>query len=177
MSLNNEVVSTLGITALAEPATAPEVARIGEALLEIEDLNVQFVTSHGTVRAVEGLSYTVHPGEMVAIVGESGSGKSVSALAVMQLLPPGTARTRGSIRFGGRELLGLTDEEMRRIRGREIAMIFQEPMTSLNPVLRIGLQITEPLTIHLNMDEKASRARAWKRIDLAQPSPAPSTSP
>ena len=148
-SLNNEVVSTLGITALAEPATAPAVARIGEALLEIEDLNVQFVTSHGTVRAVEGLSYTVHPGEMVAIVGESGSGKSVSALAVMQLLPSGTARTRGSIRFGGRELLGLTDEEMRRIRGREIAMIFQEPMTSLNPVLRIGLQITEPLTIHL----------------------------
>ena len=86
---------------------------------------------------------------MVAIVGESGSGKSVSALAVMQLLPPGTARTRGSIRFGGRELLELTDEEMRRIRGREIAMIFQEPMTSLNPVLRIGLQIMEPLTIHL----------------------------
>ena len=99
--MNNEVVSTLGITALAEPATAPAVARIGEALLEIEDLNVQFVTSHGTLRAVEGLSYTVHPGEMVAIVGESGSGKSVSALAVMQLLPSGTARTRGSIRFGG----------------------------------------------------------------------------
>jgi peptide/nickel transport system ATP-binding protein len=164
--LNNEVVSTLGITALAEPATAPAVARIGEALLEIEDLNVQFVTSHGTVRAVEGLSYTVHPGEMVAIVGESGSGKSVSALAVMQLLPSGTARTRGSIRFGGRELLGLTDEEMRRIRGREIAMIFQEPMTSLNPVLRIGLQITEPLTIHLNMDEKAARARAIELLTL-----------
>jgi peptide/nickel transport system ATP-binding protein len=166
MSLNNEVVSTLGITALAEPATAPTVARIGEPLLEIEDLNVQFVTSHGTVQAVEGLSYTVHPGEMVAIVGESGSGKSVSALAVMQLLPSGTARTRGSIRFGGRELLGLTDEEMRRIRGREIAMIFQEPMTSLNPVLRIGLQITEPLTIHLNMDEKASRARAIELLTL-----------
>ena len=164
--MNNEVVSTLGITALAEPATAPAVARIGEALLEIEDLNVQFVTSHGTVRAVEGLSYTVHPGEMVAIVGESGSGKSVSALAVMQLLPSGTARTRGSIRFGGRELLGLTDEEMRRIRGREIAMIFQEPMTSLNPVLRIGLQITEPLTIHLKMDEKAARARAIELLTL-----------
>ena len=164
--MNNEVVSTLGITALAEPATAPEVARIGEALLEIEDLNVQFVTSHGTVRAVEGLSYTVHPGEMVAIVGESGSGKSVSALAVMQLLPSGTARTRGSIRFGGRELLGLTDEEMRRIRGREIAMIFQEPMTSLNPVLRIGLQITEPLTIHLGMDDAASRARAIELLTL-----------
>jgi peptide/nickel transport system ATP-binding protein len=164
--LNNEVVSTLDMTALAEPATVREVARSGEALLEIDDLNVQFVTSHGTVRAVEGLSYTVHPGEMVAIVGESGSGKSVSALAVMQLLPSGTARTRGSIRFGGRQLLGLTDEEMRRIRGREIAMIFQEPMTSLNPVLKIGLQITEPLTIHLNMDDKAARARAIELLTL-----------
>ena len=84
----------------------------------------------------------------------------------MQLLPSGTARTRGSIRFGGRELLGLTDEEMRRIRGREIAMIFQEPMTSLNPVLRIGLQITEPLTIHLKMDETAARARAIELLTL-----------
>src|SRR5262245_12933557 len=164
--LNNEVVSTLESVALTEPATAPALARGGEALLEIEDLHVRFDTSHGTVRAVEALSYTVHPGEMVAIVGESGSGKSVSALAVMQLLPSGTARTRGSIRFAGRQLLRLTDEEMRRIRGREIAMIFQEPMTSLNPVLKIGLQITEPLTIHLNMDEKASRARAIELLTL-----------
>ena len=109
--------------------------RTTQPLIEIEDLNVQFVTSHGTVRAVEDLSYSVHPGEMVAIVGESGSGKSVSALAIMRLLPPGTARTQGSVRFDGRELLHLSEEEMRRIRGREIAMIFQEPMTSLNPVL------------------------------------------
>jgi peptide/nickel transport system ATP-binding protein len=164
--LNNEVVRTLGATALAEPATGPAAARAGEPLLEIEDLNVQFVTSHGTVRAVENLSYSVRPGEMVAIVGESGSGKSVSALAVMQLLPAGTARIRGSVRFGGRELLGLSDEEMRRIRGREIAMIFQEPMTSLNPVLKIGLQITEPLTIHLGMDDAASRARAIELLTL-----------
>ena len=127
---------------------------------------MQFVTSHGTVRAVEGLSYEVHPGEMVAIVGESGSGKSVSALAVMQLLPAGTARTKGSVRFGGRELLGLTDEEMREIRGRDIAMIFQEPMTSLNPVLKIGLQITEPLTIHLGMDDAKARARAIELLTL-----------
>jgi len=98
---------------------------------------------------------------MVAIVGESGSGKSVSALAVMQLLPPGTSRIpKGSVRFDGRELLQLSDEEMRRIRGREIAMIFQEPMTSLNPVLRIGLQIMEPLTIHLGMDDGQARTRA-----------------
>ena len=93
--LNNEVVSTLGNRALVEPASGPAPSRAGEPLLEIQDLNVQFVTSHGTVRAVEGLSYEVHPGEMVAIVGESGSGKSVSALAVMQLLPAGTARIQG----------------------------------------------------------------------------------
>jgi peptide/nickel transport system ATP-binding protein len=137
-------------------------------VLEIDDLHVHFVTSHGTVRAVEGLSYCVHPGEMVAIVGESGSGKSVSALAVMRLLPPGTARIpSGRIRFdGGKELLKLSEEEMRRIRGREMAMIFQEPMTSLNPVLRIGLQIMEPLTIHLNMDEKAAHERAIELLTL-----------
>jgi peptide/nickel transport system ATP-binding protein len=136
------------------------------ALIEIDDLSVQFVTSHGTVRAVEGLSYSVRPGEMVAIVGESGSGKSVSALAVMRLLPARTARISGSVRFGGRDLLSLSEEEMRRIRGREIAMIFQEPMTSLNPVLRIGLQIMEPLTIHLGMDDATARARAVELLTL-----------
>jgi peptide/nickel transport system ATP-binding protein len=142
-------------------------AQDARPLIEIQDLNVQFVTSHGTVRAVEDLSYQVYPGEMVAIVGESGSGKSVSALAIMQLLPAGTARIpKGSVRFDGRELLQLSDEEMRRIRGREIAMIFQEPMTSLNPVLRIGLQIMEPLTIHLGMDDAAARARAIELLTL-----------
>ena len=103
---------------------------------------------------------------MVAIVGESGSGKSVSALAVMRLLPAGTARISGSVRFGGKDLLSLAEEDMRRIRGREIAMIFQEPMTSLNPVLKIGLQITEPLTIHLGMDDAAARARAVELLTL-----------
>ena len=165
--MNNEVVSTLGNRAFAHPATAVAAAQDARPLIEIQDLNVQFVTSHGTVRAVEDLSYSVYPGEMVAIVGESGSGKSVSALAIMQLLPPGTARIpKGSVRFDGRELLQLSDEEMRRIRGREIAMIFQEPMTSLNPVLRIGLQIMEPLTIHLGMDDAAARARAIELLTL-----------
>jgi peptide/nickel transport system ATP-binding protein len=138
-----------------------------QALLEIRDLHVHFVTSHGTVRAVEGLSYEVQPGEMVAIVGESGSGKSVSALAVMRLLPAATARiVAGSVRFDGRELLALSEEGMRRVRGREIAMIFQEPMTSLNPVLKIGLQIVEPLKIHLEMDDAAARARAVELLTL-----------
>jgi len=162
--LNNEVVSRLGDRALSHASVAG--AQSARPLIEINDLYVQFVTSHGTVRAVEGLSYSVYPGEMVAIVGESGSGKSVSALAVMQLLPAATARTRGSINFDGRELLELSDEEMRRIRGREIAMIFQEPMTSLNPVLKIGLQIMEPLLIHLAMDEAAARARAVELLTL-----------
>ena len=165
--MNNEVVSTLGNRALAHPAASVVAAASSRPLIEIQDLNVQFVTSHGTVRAVENLSYSVHPGEMVAIVGESGSGKSVSALAVMRLLPEGTARIpKGSVRFLGRELLELSDEEMRRIRGREIAMIFQEPMTSLNPVLKIGLQIMEPLIIHLSMDEAAARARAIELLTL-----------
>jgi peptide/nickel transport system ATP-binding protein len=165
--VNNEVVSSLGDRALAQPATAATAARLLPPVLEIDDLHVQFVTSHGTVQAVEAVGYSVHPGEMVAIVGESGSGKSVSALAIMRLLPPGTARiTSGTILFDGKDLLKLSEEEMRRIRGRHIAMIFQEPMTSLNPVLRIGLQIMEPLLIHLQMDEKTARERAIELLTL-----------
>jgi peptide/nickel transport system ATP-binding protein len=165
--VSSEVVSSLGRRTIPQAATAPVAAGSMPPLLEITDLSVQFVTSHGTVRAVEDVSYAVRPGEMVAIVGESGSGKSVSALAIMRLLPQGTARiTKGSVRFDGRELLTLSDEQMRRIRGREIAMIFQEPMTSLNPVLKIGLQIMEPLTIHLQMDASAAHARAIELLTL-----------
>jgi peptide/nickel transport system ATP-binding protein len=150
-----------------EVLSSHTAAKSGKPVLEIENLSVQFRSSHGLVRAVENVGYTVHPGEMVAIVGESGSGKSVSALAVMQLLPQNTARIiDGSIRFEGRELLELDDDEMRRIRGREISMIFQEPMTSLNPVLTIGLQIMEPLFMHLEMSESAARARAIELLTL-----------
>jgi peptide/nickel transport system ATP-binding protein len=130
-------------------------------LLEVEDLHVQFLTSRGLVRAVEGLSFHVSRGEVLAIVGESGSGKSVSALSVMRLLPRHTGRIpKGRIVFDGRSLLDLDDEAMRQVRGRDISMIFQEPMTSLNPILTIGLQIMEPLQIHLGMDEAQARARA-----------------
>src|SRR5919202_1516390 len=104
--------------------------------------------SRGIVRAVEGVSYKVRPGEVVAVVGESGCGKSVTALSVMRLLAKPAGRiTGGRILFEGRDLLALSDEEMREIRGRDISMIFQEPMTSLNPVLSIGEQIKEPLLI------------------------------
>jgi peptide/nickel transport system ATP-binding protein len=136
-------------------------------LLEVEGLYVHFETSRGIVHAVEGLSFTVNRGEVVAIVGESGSGKSVSALSIMRLLPRHTGRIpKGRVVFDGRNLLELNDEEMREIRGRDISMIFQEPMTSLNPLLTIGLQIMEPLLIHLNMSQEQATARAIELLKL-----------
>ena len=127
---------------------------------------MHFETSRGKVRAVEGLSFNVRKGEIVAIVGESGSGKSVSALSIMRLLPKHTGRVKGRITFDGRSLLDLPDDEMRKIRGHHISMIFQEPMTSLNPILTIGLQITEPLQIHLGMTDEQARARAIELLSL-----------
>ncbi len=139
----------------------------GAALLEVQDLHVRFQTSRGTVHAVDGISYSVKRGEVVAIVGESGCGKSVSSLAIMRLLPKATARIpHGRILFEGRDLLAIGDEEMREVRGRDIAMIFQEPMTSLNPVLPIGQQIMEPLFIHLRMSEADARTRALELLRL-----------
>jgi peptide/nickel transport system ATP-binding protein len=144
----------------------PEL-RAADTVLQIEDLHVHFKTQAGVVRAVEGVTYSVKAGEIVAIVGESGSGKSVSALAVMRLLPPNTARIiQGRILFQGRNLLDLDDEAMRQIRGRDVSMIFQEPMTSLNPVLSIGLQLMEPLFIHLNMSRAEARERAIELLTL-----------
>ncbi len=144
-----------------------KTAASANALLQVDDLHVHFATSRGTVRAVEGLSFHVNPGEVVAIVGESGSGKSVSALSIMRLLPRLTAKIpHGRVMFNGRNLLDLPDEKMREIRGRDISMIFQEPMTSLNPILTIGLQIMEPLTIHMGMNEQQARARACELLTL-----------
>ncbi|HWM82336.1 MAG TPA: ABC transporter ATP-binding protein [Pseudolabrys sp.] len=139
----------------------------GASLLQVEDLHTEFHTSRGIVRAVEGVSFEVKRGEIVAIVGESGSGKSVTALSIMRLLPRQSSRiTRGRVVFDGRSLLDLDDEQMREIRGRDISMIFQEPMTSLNPILKIGLQIMEPLQIHLGMSEAQARARAIELLGL-----------
>ena len=136
-------------------------------LLEVEDLHVHFVTTRGVVRAVEGISYKVRPGEVVALVGESGCGKSVSSLAIMRLLARPAGRiVGGRILFQDRNLLDLTEDQMREIRGRDIAMIFQEPMSSLNPVLTIGFQIMEPLLIHLGMNQGAARARAVELLKM-----------
>jgi len=146
---------------------APGAGAGSPPLLSIEDLHVHFVTTRGVVRAVEGLAYEVRPGEMVALVGESGCGKSVSALAIMRLLARPAGRiVRGRVVFEGRNLPDLAEEDMREIRGRDIGMIFQEPMTSLNPVLPIGAQITESLFIHLRMDAKAARERALELLRL-----------
>ncbi|MGE0767174.1 MAG: dipeptide ABC transporter ATP-binding protein [Hyphomicrobiaceae bacterium] len=159
--------SPAGGLAMAGRTEAQATVAPSAPVLEIDNLHVHFVTSHGTVRAVEGVTYSVYPGEMVAIVGESGSGKSVSALAVMRLLPPHSSRIpQGTIRFEGRSLLDLDNESMRQVRGRSISMIFQEPMTSLNPVLSIGLQIKEPLLIHMGMTEAEADERAIELLTL-----------
>ena len=137
------------------------------ALLEIEDLRTQFFTSGGTVKAVDGISYNVEEGETVAIVGESGCGKSVSALSILRLIPnPPGEIVGGSIRFAGRDLRALSDAEIRKVRGRDIAMVFQEPMTSLNPVLTIGRQLTETVMHHLGVDQEAADARAVELLEF-----------
>jgi peptide/nickel transport system ATP-binding protein len=154
------------IAPTADVSGAPQDDR-ARPLLQVEDLHVHFVTSRGTVRAVEGVNYAVRQGEIVALVGESGCGKSVSALATMRLLAKPAGRVaQGRILFEGTDLLTLTEEEMRERRGRDISMIFQEPMTSLNPVLPIGLQIMEPLFIHLKMNDEQARARAIELLRL-----------
>ncbi|MBW8055139.1 MAG: ABC transporter ATP-binding protein [Acidiferrobacterales bacterium] len=136
-------------------------------LLEIEHLHTQFFTSAGVVEAVNDVSYDVAEGETLGLVGESGCGKSVSALSVLRLIswPPGRI-VGGSIRFLGKDLLKLSDAEIRRVRGRQIAMVFQEPMTSLNPVLTIGLQITETLEHHLGMSDAQADARAVELLGM-----------
>ena len=138
---------------------------MSEPLLAVEGLEVRFWTNRGTVHAVNGISFAIEPGETLGIVGESGCGKSVTSLAILGLLPRAGRATAGSARLEGRELLALSDRELRDIRGREIAMIFQDPMTSLNPVLTIGRQIREALEAHFGLDRKAADARAAELLD------------
>jgi peptide/nickel transport system ATP-binding protein len=149
-------------------ATVPKApAAKLEPLLDVADLRTWFFTRDGVVRAVDGVSFSLAPGETLAIVGESGCGKSVTALSLLRLIPSPPGRiVSGTIRFAGRDLLGLSEVAMRDVRGNEISMIFQEPMTSLNPVLTIGRQIAETLTLHQRLDRKAALAKAIDMLRL-----------
>ena len=137
------------------------------ALLEVDNLQTHFRTPDGGVnRAVDGLSFSVEAGETVAIVGESGCGKSVTSMSILRLIPEPPGKIAGQIRFNGKNLLEMSDREMRAIRGNEISMIFQEPMTSLNPVLSIGKQIGEALVLHQGLSRKEAEAKAVEMLTL-----------
>jgi peptide/nickel transport system ATP-binding protein len=138
---------------------------MSEPLLDVRDLRVTFRTDAGDVTAVDGISFAVAAGEILAIVGESGSGKSVSMMSVMRLLPKRSATFAGEVRYGGRDLMRLSQGEMRSIRGSELAMIFQDPMTSLNPVYPVGWQIAEQIRVHEGASAAAARERA---VELLQ---------
>ena len=143
------------------------------ALLEVENLQTHFGTIDGVVRAVEGLSFHIEAGETVAIVGESGCGKSVTSMSILRLIAEPPGKIAGKIRFQGRDLLELSEAEMRQIRGNDISMIFQEPMTSLNPVLTVGRQIGETLELHQGMNRQQAEARAIEMLTLVGiPAPA-----
>ncbi len=136
-------------------------------LLQVDDLQVRFSTMDGTVKAVDGVNLALDAGETLGVVGESGSGKTVTALSLLRLVPSPPGRiTGGRIRLEGRDLLSLSEEEMRRVRGNEIAMIFQDPMTAMNPVIKVGKQLTEPLQLHQGMSRSAARRRAAELVGL-----------
>lgn len=142
-------------------------------LLEVRSLTTQFFTEDGVVRAVEDVSFEIFPGEILSLVGESGCGKSVTGLSLLRLIsiPPGKI-VSGELLFDGRDLMELEEKEMERVRGNDISMIFQEPMTSLNPVFTIGNQIMEALQLHQNLDKKEARKRAIEMLDRVRiPSP------
>ena len=140
---------------------------MSKALLEVEDLRVAFAVGGREVRAVDGISYAVEPGRTLAIIGESGSGKTVGCRAIMGLLPKGTAIS-GSARIRGSELIGLSDNELRRHRGTDMAMVFQDPSRSLNPTMRIGTQITEAITAHRQVAKTEANAQAVELLRLVR---------
>jgi peptide/nickel transport system ATP-binding protein len=166
------------MTQTNEPASAKDAGRLtepvdgrhrdddaSEPFLVVEDLTVKFPTADGLVQAVTGLSYNVRQGETLGIVGESGSGKSVSSLAVMGLHDAKRTQMSGSIRVGGTEVLGLSNDKMRKIRGREVAMIFQDPLTALHPFYKVGAQIAEGYRAHHDVSKSKARAKAIEMLD------------
>src|SRR6185503_10320380 len=128
-----------------------------DTILEVKHLSTHFFTRAGTIKAADDVSFKINSGSTLALVGESGSGKSVTSLSIMRLVPPPGRITAGEIMLNGRDLLRLSEEDVRRLRGREIAMIFQDPMTSLNPVYTVGDQIAEAIELH----ERVSKKQAW----------------
>ena len=146
--------------------SSESTTRKDKVLLEVKDLTTHFFTQDGVVKAVDGISYNVHEGEVVGIVGESGCGKSVGAMSVMKLIPSPPGRiVNGSVTFEGQDLVNMPEPEMRQIRGNRIAMVFQEPMTSLNPVLTIGRQLTETLELHQGLTGEPALNRAAELLD------------
>ena len=146
--------------------SSESTTRKDKVLLEVKDLTTHFFTQDGVVKAVDGISYNVHEGEVVGIVGESGCGKSVGAMSVMKLIPSPPGRiVNGSVTFEGQDLVNMPEPEMRQIRGNRIAMVFQEPMTSLNPVLTIGRQLTETLELHQGLTGEVALNRAAELLD------------
>jgi len=148
------------------------MSRVAEPLLQVEDLHAAFLTPAGLVPAVNGISFSLRAGETLGLVGESGCGKTVTALAILRLLPEATSRLRGKVRFAGQDLMALSQHDIRAIRGNRIAMIFQEPMTALNPVLTIGEQISEVLRLHRGLDRRAAWQEAGQtlhQVGIADP--------
>src|SRR3989442_3276942 len=140
-----------------------------ENILEVKNLSTQFFTRAGTIKAVDDVSFSIKRGSTLALVGESGSGKSVTSLSIMRLVPPPGKIVAGEIIFDSCDLLKLDDEQMRRTRGSEIAMIFQDPMTSLNPVFTVGIQIAEAIELHERLPRKAAWSNAvevMKRVKV-----------
>ena len=154
----------------AEPQTTTSAAtaqRTGEPLLEVKNLKTQFFTQDGVVKAVDDVSFYIMPGETLGVVGESGSGKSMTGLSIMRLIPsPPGKIVNGEVIFQGRDVLEMSEEEVRGIRGNDIAMIFQDPMTSLNPVLTINRQISESLILHMGMNKGQAKARAIELLEM-----------
>src|SRR6476646_9875872 len=155
------------MVAEAAPASRVKTTRSGQPLLEVKDLRTQFMTQDGVVKAVDGVSFYVMPGETLGIVGESGSGKSMTGLSIMRLIPnPPGKIVNGEVIFNGRDILKMSEEQVRGIRGNDIAMIFQDPMTSLNPVLTINRQISEALQLHMGMNKDQAKTRSIELLKL-----------
>ncbi|MDE2274673.1 MAG: ABC transporter ATP-binding protein, partial [Burkholderiales bacterium] len=157
---------------MPDPVAPPGPRPAPPPLLDVRDLRVSFRTEAGLVRAVDGVSFALERGEVLGVVGESGSGKSVSLMAILGLLGSSHVLVEGSVRFQGRELIGLPPSELRHVRGREIAMVFQDPMTALTPVHTIGAQVVEQLRAHTGLGRAAARARAIEllaAVGLPQP--------